>query len=81
MTWLREVLSDPKYHQLSSKRLAMLIATFALALSVVILSVAALFGYEVALALGAVSVPLDGLGGYSYVEGSKIHKTSENKEE
>ena len=81
MTWLREVLSDPKYHQLSSKRLAMLIATFALALSVVILSVAALFGYEVALALGAVSVPLAGLGGYSYVEGSKIHKTSENKEE
>ena len=81
MTWLREVLSDPKYHQLSSKRLAMLIATFALALSVVILSVAALFGYEVALALGAVSVPLAGLGGYSYVEGSKVHKTPDNKEE
>lgn len=81
MNWLREVLSDPKYHQLSSKRLAMLIATFSLALSVVILSVAALFGYEVALALGAVSVPLAGLGGYSYVEGSKVHKTSDNKEE
>lgn len=65
----------------------MLIATFALALSVVILSVAALFGYEVALALGAVSVPLAGLGGYSYVNGgikdmdtvnaSKIHKLTE----
>lgn len=82
MTWLREVLSDPKYHQLSSNRLAMLIATFALALSVVILSIAALFGYEVALALGAMSVPLAGLGGYSYVEGSRVHKiTTNNKEE
>lgn len=77
MTWLRETLSDPKYHQLSSKRLAMLIATIGLAISVVILSVAALFGYEVALALGAVSVPLAGLGGYSYVEGSKVNKVTE----
>jgi hypothetical protein len=53
----------------------MLLATFALALAVDLLAVAAMYGREVAAAIAAVAVPLAGLGGYSYVGG----KTAENK--
>ena len=37
--------------------------------AVVVLFAASLFGYDVAAALWAVTVPLAGLGGYSYVNG------------
>ena len=47
----------------------MLMATFSLAVAVIVLSAAAYLGHDVALALGAVTVPLAGLGGYSYVGG------------
>lgn len=70
MNWLREAISDSQTKRVSSKRVAMLMATTALSVSVIALSIAALmFGYDVALELGAVSVPLAGLGGYSYVNG------------
>lgn len=74
MSWLREAISDSSTNRVSSKRVAMLMATAALATSVVTLSAAALFGYDVALALGAVSVPLAGLGGYSYVNGKALDR-------
>lgn len=70
--WIREIL-DPTSTQ-SSKRLAMLIATVSLAVSTIILSIAAVMGKPVAEALAAVSIPLAGLGGYSYVQGSKVQK-------
>lgn len=75
MNWLREAITDGTNRQVSSKRIAMLLATFALALAVDLLAVAAMYGREVAAAIAAVAVPLAGLGGYSYVGG----KTAENK--
>jgi len=75
--WIREAISDGQSGRVSSKRVAMLMASFALSVSVISLSVAALMGYSVALELGAVSVPLAGLGGYSYVGG----KSAEIKRE
>ena len=67
--YLREVINEGS--QASSKRFALVVATLSLGLSTVVLSVAACLGQDVALALGAVSVPLAGLGGYSYVGGKK----------
>jgi len=69
MNWLRETLSDSSTGRLSSKRVAMMMATSSLSISTIILAVAALMGRQVDVALGAVSVPLAGLGGYSYVNG------------
>lgn len=69
MNWLREAISDSKSGTASAKRLAMLLATVALAIATVVLAAAALLGHDVAVALGAVTVPLAGLGGYSYVGG------------
>lgn len=74
MNWLREAISDSRTGKASSKRIAMLAAAISMAIAVVILASAALFGYEVAAALGAVCVPLAGLGGYSYVQGKAIEK-------
>ena len=47
----------------------MLAGAVSMSLAVVVLSAASLFGYDVAAALWAVTVPLAGLGGYSYVNG------------
>lgn len=69
MNWLREAISDSKSGVASAKRLSMLLATFALAVSTVVLAAASLLGHDVAPALAAVTVPLAGLGGYSYVGG------------
>lgn len=69
MIWLREAISDSASGRASSKRVAMLVAVFALAIAVVVLAAAAYDGRDVALALGTVTVPLAGLGGYSYVGG------------
>ena len=71
MNWLRETINDSRTGKASSKRVAMLVAVSALGITVVLLGVAALFGYEVAAALGAVAFPLAGLGGYSYVNGKQ----------
>jgi len=69
MTWLREAATDRYHNCISSKRVALLSATFALAFSVIALSIAACLGHSVAGALGAVAIPLAGLGGWSYVGG------------
>lgn len=78
MSWLREAISDSTTRLASSKRLAMLIATTALAISVVGLTVAAILGHPVATELVAVSVPLAGLGGYSYVNGKQAERGSQS---
>lgn len=74
MRWLREAINDNRTGQASSKRVVMLMAGLAMSCAVIILSVAALFGYEVAMALGAVCVPLAGMSGYSYVRGKAVEK-------
>lgn len=71
--YLREIIAEGS--QASSKRFALVVATLSLGASTVVLSVAACLGQDVALALGAVSVPLAGLGGYSYVGGKKAEST------
>ena len=75
MNWLLESISDGKTGTASSKRIAMLSGAISMSIAVIVLSVAAWFGYDVAAALWAVTVPLAGLGGYSYVNG----KVAENK--
>lgn len=69
MNWLRESISDGKTGAASSKRIAMLSGAVSMSVAVIVLSAAAWFGYDVAAALWAVTVPLAGLGGYSYVNG------------
>lgn len=69
MGWLREAINDSTTGKASSKRIAMLAGAVSMSLAVVVLSAASLFGYDVAAALWAVTVPLAGLGGYSYVNG------------
>lgn len=69
--WIKEMISDSA-GQVSSKRTAMLLAASSMSIAVILLSVAAMIGRDVAVALGAVSVPLAGLGGYSYVQGKRL---------
>ena len=69
MNWLRDAINDSATGKASSKRIAMLAGAVSMSLAVVVLSAASLFGYDVAAALWAVTVPLAGLGGYSYVNG------------
>ena len=69
MNWLREAINDSATGKASSKRIAMLAGAAAMSLAVIVLSAASLFGYDIAAALWAVTVPLAGLGGYSYVNG------------
>lgn len=69
MNWVHEALSDSQSQRVSAKRVAMLMATLSMSVAEVILAVAALYGRNVDVALAAVSVPLAGLGGYSYVNG------------
>lgn len=73
MKWVRETIAGSNGIA-SSKRVALLMATFSLSVATVLLSVAALMGYSVAAELGAVSLPLAGLGGYSYVNGIQAQK-------
>ena len=77
MNWLREAINDSQTGKASSKRIAMLAGAVSMSLAVVVLSAASLFGYDVAAALWAVTVPLAGLGGYSYVNGKIAEKGSQ----
>ena len=74
MGWLREAINDDKTQKASAKRVVVLMAGAAMAVSVVILSIAALLGHEVSLSLGAVCVPLAGMSGYSYVRGKAAER-------
>jgi len=80
MNWLKEAATDRFHNCVSSKRVAMLTATFALAFATVGLSFAACLGYDVAGALSAVAIPLAGLGGYSYVNGKATEAKRDNPE-
>jgi hypothetical protein len=71
VTWLLEAIKDSKTGAVSSRRLGMLIATIAMSVSVLILAIATLYGHDTSVALAAVSAPLAGLNGYSYVNGNK----------
>lgn len=62
--YLREVIAGGT--SASSHRFALVVASVSLGVSTVILSIAACCGQDVALALGAVTVPLGGLGGFVY---------------
>lgn len=76
MNWLREAINDSATGKASSKRIAMLAGAVSMSLAVVVLSAASLFGYDVAAALWAVTVPLAGLGGYSYVNGKIAERSA-----
>ena len=76
MNWLREAINDSATGKASSKRIAMLAGAVSMSLAVVVLSAASLFGYDVAAALWAVTVPLAGLGGYSYVNGKMAERSA-----
>lgn len=75
MNWLREAINDSQTGKASSKRIAMLAGAASMSLAVIVLSAASLFGYDVAAALWAVTVPLAGLGGYSYVNGKMAERS------
>lgn len=79
MNWLREAISDSNRGHASAKRVSMLMAVSALAFATVILSIAAYLGKEVSAALATVTVPLAGLGGYSYVGGKKAEQNGTDK--
>ena len=76
MNWLREAINDSATGKASSKRIAMLAGAAAMSLAVIVLSAASLFGYDVAAAMWAVTVPLAGLGGYSYVNGKIAERST-----
>lgn len=80
MNWLREALSDSSSNRISAKRMTMLLATLSMSIAEILLAVAALYGRNVDMALAAVSVPLAGLGGYSYVNG-KANELNATKRE
>lgn len=62
--YLKEVIAGGT--AASSHRFALVVAVLSLGLSTIILSIAACLGQDTALALGAVTVPLGGLGGFVY---------------
>lgn len=74
MNWLREAISDGRSGRASAKRIALLMAALAMSMAIVILAWAGLIGRDVAAALGAIAVPLAGLGGYAYVGGKTAEK-------
>ena len=76
MNWLREAINDSATGKASSKRIAMLAGAAAMSLAVVVLSAASLLGYDVAAAMWAATVPLAGLGGYSYVNGKIAERST-----
>ena len=76
MNWLREAINDSTTGKASSKRIAMLAGAAAMSIAVLVLSAASLFGFDVAAALWAVTVPLAGLGGYSYVNGKMAERSA-----
>lgn len=72
---LTQALQENSSGRGSSKRVTLVVASFSMSLSLIILSIAAAMGKDVAAALLAVAGPLGAMSGYGYV-----HKT-ENKEQ
>ena len=73
--WMNALLSDAG--EVSAKRVAMLMATTALSLSVIIISVAGLVvGIDMSGPLTAVAWPLAALGGAAYVGGKRVESST-----
>lgn len=70
MSRLVEIISGPN-GELSSKRVTMLLAALSMSIAEVCLAIAAIYGRNVDVAITGVSAALAGLGGYSYVGGTK----------
>ena len=77
MNWLREAISDSRTNKASSKRVALVVGAFAMAVAVIVLAASSLLGHAVAFELGAVCVPLAGLGGYSYTQGKATERQTQ----
>lgn len=68
MGFLKDIISAKSETNASSKRLVLVMAGFSLSLSVIILTIAAaFFGVNVEMLMWAVTTPLSGLAGASYV--------------
>lgn len=68
MGFLRDVVSAKSESHSSSKRLVLVMAGFSLSVSVIILTIAAaFFGVDVEMVMWAVTTPLSGMAGASYV--------------
>lgn len=74
--WLAAFLEDGKNGNPSIKRAVLLMASAAMSVGIVILSIAAANGYEVSAALAALAVPLAGMAGYGYVGGKRVESTN-----
>jgi len=74
--WIARIVENGGTGNPSVKRVSLVIAVCALAAGTIILCAAAYQGHEVALALAAVTGPLAGLGGYSYVGGKKAESAN-----
>lgn len=73
--WMKTLLSDAG--DVSAKRVAMLMATTALSLSVIIISIAGLaVGIDMSGPLTAVAWPLAALGGAAYVGGKHVESST-----
>lgn len=79
ITWLARIVENGSTGNPSVKRVSLILATSALAAGTIILCMAAYAGHDVALALAAVTGPLAGLGGYSYVGGKKAEQNGTDK--
>jgi hypothetical protein len=71
LDWIKKIIEDGATGNPSAKRVALIMATIALSAGTIVLCVAAYCGRDVALALAAVTGPLAGLAGHSYVGGKK----------
>ena len=80
MSWLREALNDGTTGTGSMKRVVLLIAASAMAISLVILSLAGYIGRDVGVAMGTVAGALAGLAGHSYVGGKKVEANRAKQE-
>lgn len=82
MNWLRESISDGRSNKASAKRIALLMASLAMSVAIVVLAFAALLvGRDVAAAMGAIAVPLAGLAGYGYVNGKSAEAQRDGTKE
>ena len=78
MKWLDGAIKDNRTGGYSSSRIGALIATASMALSILILSIAAILtDKDMAMALGALAVPLAGLNGYNYGANKSAAKDKE----
>ncbi len=77
---LREMLTDGRSKRGSSKRGALLLATIALSVALILLAVAAYVGRAVDVAIGSVAAALAALAGGSYV-GGKTAERNQPKDE